>query len=80
MISPTAMDSREDVTTFELAIVVPKREEKDENPRDDCVECFVGELKKAGLIVERVQGISDEFIKVCLSSMASRSVLFIFLP
>ncbi|CAA7402873.1 unnamed protein product [Spirodela intermedia] len=58
------MDNREEVTTFELAIVVPKREEKDENPRDDCVECFVRELMKVGLIVEIVQGISDEFIKL----------------
>ncbi|KAG6516785.1 hypothetical protein ZIOFF_027265 [Zingiber officinale] len=58
--SPLRMDGGGEETGFEVAIVVPKNCGKE---RDDCVEFLVWELKTAGLIVERVRGISDEFIK-----------------
>ncbi|XP_042379759.1 anoctamin-like protein Os01g0706700 [Zingiber officinale] len=59
--SPLRMDGGGEETGFEVAIVVPKNCGKE---RDDCVEFLVWELKTAGLIVERVRGISDEFIKL----------------
>ncbi|XP_042385675.1 anoctamin-like protein Os01g0706700 [Zingiber officinale] len=55
------MDGGGEETGFEVAIVVAKNCGKE---RDDCVEFLVWELKTAGLIVERVRGISDEFIKL----------------
>lgn len=54
------MDGGGEVTGFEVAIVVTKNRDKE---GDDCVEFLVWEFKTAGLIVERVRGISDEFIK-----------------
>ncbi|RRT82969.1 hypothetical protein BHE74_00005118 [Ensete ventricosum] len=57
------MDGRREVTGFEVAIVVPKKREKERDDTADCVEFLVRELERAGLIVERVHGISDEFIK-----------------
>lgn len=54
----------EEETAFEIGVVVPKRNLKDENEGWDCVEVLVDEFRKVGLIVERVQGIADEFIKV----------------
>ncbi|XP_074584519.1 LOW QUALITY PROTEIN: anoctamin-like protein Os01g0706700 [Curcuma longa] len=59
--SPLRMDGGGEETGFEVAIVVPKNRDKE---GDDCVEFLVGELKTAGLIVERVRGLSDEFIKL----------------
>lgn len=58
------MNGRGEKPVFEVAIVVPKRREKEGDESRDCVEFLVQELKKAGLIVERVCGISDEFIKL----------------
>ncbi|MQM18161.1 hypothetical protein Taro_051148, partial [Colocasia esculenta] len=58
------MDGHEEVTSFELAIVVPRTKETEGYGRSDAVEFLVGQLQKVGLIVERVQGISDEFIKM----------------
>lgn len=54
----------EEETAFEIGVVVPKRNLKDENEGWDCVEVLVDEFRKVGLIVERVQGIADEFIKL----------------
>ncbi|XP_078431998.1 anoctamin-like protein [Wolffia australiana] len=58
------MEKGEPAAVFELAIVVLKREEPEEPGKFDCVERLVGELNRAGLVVERVLGISDEFIKL----------------
>ncbi|XP_010911891.1 anoctamin-like protein Os01g0706700 isoform X2 [Elaeis guineensis] len=58
------MNGREEEPVFEVAIVVPKKREKEGDENRDCVEFLVQELKTAGLIVERVCGISDEFIKL----------------
>lgn len=53
-------------TGFEVAIVVPKRSERERDESSgDCVEFLVRELEKAGLIVERFRGVPAEFIKVC---------------
>lgn len=54
----------EEQTAFEIGVVVPKRDLKDENEGCECVDVLVDEFRKVGLIVERVQGIADEFIKV----------------
>uniref|UniRef100_A0A6V7QTG4 Anoctamin transmembrane domain-containing protein n=1 Tax=Ananas comosus var. bracteatus TaxID=296719 RepID=A0A6V7QTG4_ANACO len=52
-------------TGFEVAIVVPKRSERERDESSgDCVEFLVRELEKAGLIVERFRGVPAEFIKV----------------
>lgn len=57
----------EEQTAFEIGVVVPKRSANEENEDCDCVGVLVDEFRKAGLIVERVQGIADEFIKVWFS-------------
>lgn len=64
----------EAVTAFELALVVPKRDAPPhagggdgDNSACDCVEFLVRQLRDAGLAVERVQGLSEEFLKVVLS-------------
>ncbi|KAJ6815851.1 anoctamin-like protein isoform X1 [Iris pallida] len=55
----------EEATGFEVAIVVPKKKDGDaDGGSRDCVELLVRELERAGLVVDRVQGISDEFIKL----------------
>lgn len=54
----------EEQTPFEIGVVVPKRNAKEESEASDCVEVLVDEFRNVGLIVERVQGIADEFIKV----------------
>ncbi|KAK1264474.1 Anoctamin-like protein [Acorus gramineus] len=58
------MDEGGEVTGFEVGVVVPKRRGVDWGGGLDAVEVLVGELKRAGLIVERVHGVSDEFIKL----------------
>lgn len=61
------------VAAFELALVVPKRDAppagdgNGEGSSRDCVEFLVQQLRNAGLVVERVQGLSEEFLKVVLS-------------
>lgn len=47
----------------ELAMVVPKRIRQEEG---NCVEVLVTELKKRGMVVDRVVGLADEFLKVGL--------------
>ncbi|KAB1218457.1 hypothetical protein CJ030_MR3G026337 [Morella rubra] len=54
----------EEQTPFEIGVVVPKRNAKEESEASDCVEVLVDEFRNVGLIVERVQGIADEFIKL----------------
>ena len=54
----------EEQTAFERGVVVPKRNVEEENEDCNCVEVLVDEFTKVGLIVERVQGFADEFIKV----------------
>ncbi|PIA42931.1 hypothetical protein AQUCO_02000404v1 [Aquilegia coerulea] len=57
------MNGNEDKqTSFEIAVVVSKQ--KEERGSDDCVEVLVLELKKIGLIVDRVLGLYEEFIKI----------------
>ncbi|MBA0748936.1 hypothetical protein Gogos_002910 [Gossypium gossypioides] len=54
----------EDLIVYEIALVVPKRNLNEENKGYDCVEVLVNEFRNVGLIVERVLGLSDEFIKL----------------
>lgn len=57
----------EERTAFEIGVVVPKKAVKESDEFSDCVQVLVGEFKEAGLIVDRVIGIADEFIKVLIS-------------
>lgn len=79
----------EAVTAFELALVVPTRDapapagdgdSDDNSTARDCVEFLVQQLRNAGLVVERVQGLSEEFLKVVLvfSLSLSLSLFFFF--
>ncbi|XWS16255.1 hypothetical protein CRYUN_Cryun34aG0069300 [Craigia yunnanensis] len=54
----------EDQIVYEIAVVVPKRNLKEENEGYDCVEVLVNEFRNVGLVAERVLGLSDEFIKL----------------
>lgn len=61
----------EEEPVFEIGIVVPKRVEKGGNGNgngngDDCIEVLSVELKKMGLIVDRVVGVQNEFLRVSL--------------
>ncbi|XP_077254236.1 anoctamin-like protein isoform X2 [Tasmannia lanceolata] len=58
------MNGNGEETGFEVVLVVPKRGLMEGDEMSDCIEFLVSELKKVGLIVERVLGISDEFIKL----------------
>ncbi|KAK9101156.1 hypothetical protein Scep_024586 [Stephania cephalantha] len=55
---------------FEIALVVSKKDVEDGRDEhhgrccSDCAEFIVLELEKVGLVVERVAGVSDEFLKV----------------
>ncbi|OMO66385.1 anoctamin-7-like protein [Corchorus olitorius] len=54
----------EEEIVYEVAVVVPKRNLKEENEEYDCVEVLVNEFRNVGLVVDRVLGLSDEFIKL----------------
>ncbi|XP_059640656.1 anoctamin-like protein At1g73020 [Cornus florida] len=54
----------EEQTAFEIVVVVPKRTVKEGDESCDCVEVLVEEFRKVGLIVDRVFGLQDEFIKL----------------
>ncbi|KAL6288496.1 hypothetical protein ACE6H2_006006 [Prunus campanulata] len=69
------MNVLEEQTAFEIGVVVPKRDVKEEDKASDCVEMLVDEFRNLGLVVERVHGVVDEFRKVCVSNFA-----LIFLP
>lgn len=51
---------------FEICLVVPKRKTKKKDATHDCVEVLENAFRKVGLIVERIDGVNDEFMKVCL--------------
>lgn len=55
-----------ETAAFEIGVVVPKSSgnNKDEDETIDCVEVLVDEFRKAGLIVDRVVGLQNEFIRV----------------
>ncbi|KAF8400964.1 hypothetical protein HHK36_014267 [Tetracentron sinense] len=57
-------ENGEEQTGFEIAVVVPKRIMKEGDESCDCIEILVLEFKKVGLIVERVIGLADEFLKL----------------
>lgn len=55
----------EEEPVFEIGIVVTKRVENGGNGNgDDCIEVLSVELKKMGLIVDRVVGVQNEFLRV----------------
>lgn len=56
----------EEGCVFEIAVVVPKLGENkgDESDDSDCVGVLVDQLRKRGLVIERVLGLQNEFIKV----------------
>eukprot|EP00268_Persea_americana_P033171 TRINITY_DN32910_c0_g1_i6.p1 TRINITY_DN32910_c0_g1~~TRINITY_DN32910_c0_g1_i6.p1 ORF type:complete len:658 (+),score=93.98 TRINITY_DN32910_c0_g1_i6:296-2269(+) len=58
------MNEAGEETDFEIGVVVPKSSLSEGYKGCDCVELLVSEFRKAGLIVERVNGLSDEFIKL----------------
>lgn len=67
----------EEDTVFEIAVVVPKRNQEEKIEISDCVEVLVDEFIKVGLKVERVRGITNEFIKLaapveCLGRAAAK--------
>ncbi|KAL8458455.1 hypothetical protein ACS0TY_036098 [Phlomoides rotata] len=63
------MSGHEEGCVFEIAVVVPKWGENkgDESDASDCVGVLVDQLRKRGLIVERVVGLQNEFIKLAAS-------------
>ncbi|KAJ0076261.1 hypothetical protein Patl1_33373 [Pistacia atlantica] len=54
----------EDEVVYEIGVVVPKSNVTEGKESRDCVEILEAEFRKVGLIVDRVSGVSDEFIKV----------------
>ncbi|CAN4086906.1 unnamed protein product [Withania somnifera] len=59
--------SEELETAFEIGVVVPKilgNNYKDGDEIVDCIEVLVDEFRKAGLIVDRVVGLQNEFIRL----------------
>ncbi|KAI4331262.1 hypothetical protein MLD38_029464 [Melastoma candidum] len=54
----------EEPPTFEIAVVVPKKKGRRVGATSDCVDVLVTEFQKVGLVVERVPGVSDEFLKL----------------
>ncbi|KAK4774261.1 hypothetical protein SAY86_009196 [Trapa natans] len=57
-------EHKEEEHDFEIALTVPKRKSQEGVGDESCVEFLVNELLKIGLIVERVVGVTDEFIKL----------------
>ncbi|KAF6172606.1 hypothetical protein GIB67_036556 [Kingdonia uniflora] len=63
------MSGEEEQSGFEIGVVMSKRSEEggveeDGYDYNGCVEFLVDELEKVGLIVKRVSGLADEFIKL----------------
>lgn len=54
----------EEQPAFEIGLVIPKRDEKKEIDNEDCVDVLAAEFRKMGLIVERVVGLQNEFLKL----------------
>ncbi|KAM7476033.1 hypothetical protein LguiB_023276 [Lonicera macranthoides] len=58
-------DGEERQTAYEIGVVIPKKYiAKQRNAECDCVEVLVNEFEEAGLIVDRVFGLHDQFIKL----------------
>lgn len=59
------VEREEEQPAFEIAVVVPKRSNvKEEDESSECVEVLVHDFQNVGLLVERVLGVADQFIKV----------------
>ncbi|KAG9455577.1 hypothetical protein H6P81_000085 [Aristolochia fimbriata] len=58
------MNGHMEQTGFEVGVVVSKENTEDETNAISCMQVLVSELEKAGLIVESVYGMSDDFIKL----------------
>lgn len=59
------MDRENEQIVYEISVVIPKREVVKEGvSHDDAVTFLINEFKKAGLLVDRVVGLAEEFIKV----------------
>lgn len=54
----------EEEIVYEIGVVVPKRNVIEGKESRDCVEILEAEFRKVGLIVNKVSGVSDEFIRV----------------
>ncbi|CDO97942.1 unnamed protein product [Coffea canephora] len=54
----------EEQPVFEIGVVVPKRDEKQEIDNENCVDVLAAEFRKMGLIVERVVGLQNEILKL----------------
>lgn len=56
-----------ETAALEIGVVVPKSSgnNKDGDETVDCIEVLVDEFRKAGLIIDRVVGLQNEFIRVC---------------
>ncbi|KAF7134902.1 hypothetical protein RHSIM_Rhsim08G0230700 [Rhododendron simsii] len=54
----------EEQTAFEIGVVVPRRVLEKGDECCGCVEVLVDEFRKVGLVVDRVLGIQEEFIKL----------------
>lgn len=64
----------EEETAFEIGVVLPKSSgnyKHGDNKSSDCIEVLVEEFRKAGLIVDRVVGLQNEFIRVRFRSKFS---------
>ncbi|KAI8544559.1 hypothetical protein RHMOL_Rhmol08G0306700 [Rhododendron molle] len=57
----------EEKTAFEVGVVVPRRVLEKGDECCGCVEVLVDEFRKVGLVVDRVLGIQEEFIKLAAS-------------
>ncbi|KAK4349877.1 hypothetical protein RND71_029190 [Anisodus tanguticus] len=57
------MNGEED-TTFEIGVVVPKSCSGNGDYYNDCIGVLVNEFRKAGLIVDTVVGLQNEFIRL----------------
>ncbi|XP_031744375.1 anoctamin-like protein At1g73020 isoform X2 [Cucumis sativus] len=54
----------EEQNVFEVCLVVPKRKAKKEDATCDCVEVLENAFLKVGFMIERIDGVTDEFMKL----------------
>ncbi|XP_023515255.1 anoctamin-like protein At1g73020 [Cucurbita pepo subsp. pepo] len=54
----------EEQAIFEVCLVVPKRKTEEECVTYDCLEVLENAFQKVGFIVERIDGVTDEFMKL----------------
>lgn len=65
----------EDQVVYEIGVVVPKSNGREQQQEAcECVERLVAELKNGGLIVQRISGLSDEFLKVMCCGNAKHCI------